>query len=180
MERAQSVIERYAILQKAAKQLGFGIDEKDFPSEFIGKHYFWSQQQIKVSGIGAIDYRRIYDNSTVKPEIKGRCSYLSLKEVFDDENDGRKVAIAATVAEYEEKKLTSKKTGQTEPYCKLVIQQNNDLCECVVWPEEFAKFRGLLKNAKNKLIIFSGVVKYSDYTGKNNIWLSRSSKMEII
>lgn len=180
VERAQSVIERYAILQKAAEQLGFGIDEKDFPSEFIGKHYFWSQQQIKVSGIGAIDYRRIYDNSTVKPEIKGRCSYLSLKEVFDDENDGRKVAIAATVAEYEEKKLTSKKTGQTEPYCKLVLQQNNDLCECVVWPEEFAKFRGLLMNAKNKLIIFSGVVKYSDYTGKNNIWLSRSSKMEII
>lgn len=180
VEHAYSVVERYAILEKAAEQLGFSIDEKDFPADLIGKHYFWSQQQIKVSGIGAIDYRRIYDNSNVKPEIKGRCAYLSLKEVFDDENDGRRVAISATVAEYEEKKLNSKRTGKTEPYCKLLLQQNNDLCECIVWPEEYAKFRGMLMNAKNKLIVFSGVVKYSDFTGKNNIWFSRSSKMEVI
>ena len=180
VERAQSVIERYAILEKAAMRLGFSIDNKDFPSEQIGKHYFWSQQQIKVSGIGAVDYRRIFDNSTIKSQVKGRCSYIDIKEVAADDNDGRRVAISATVADYTEKKLTSKRTGATEPYCILLLQQNNDLCECVVWPEEFAKFRGLLMNAKNKLIVFSGVVKYSEYSGSNNVWFSRTSKVEII
>ena len=40
IENAQSVVERYAIIEKAAKRLGFEITEKDFPSELVGKHYF--------------------------------------------------------------------------------------------------------------------------------------------
>ena len=72
VENAQSVIERYAILEKAAKCLGFEISEKDIPEDLRNKHYFWSQQQIAISGIGAIDYKRIYDNSEAKPQIKGK------------------------------------------------------------------------------------------------------------
>ena len=45
------------------------------------KHYFWSMQQIATSGIGSIDYRRIYDNSEAKAAIKGKATYLSLREV---------------------------------------------------------------------------------------------------
>lgn len=180
VENALSVVERYAILEKAAHKLGFNLEEKDFPPELIGKHYFWSQQQIIVSGIGAIDYKRIFDNSSVKPLVKGRSSYLTLKEVMDDENDGRRAAIAATVADYEEKKLTSKKTGKKESYAKLIIQQNNDLCECLVWPEEFIKFREQLINCKNKLIIFSAMVRYSDFNGKNNLSFTRNTKLEIL
>lgn len=180
VENALSVVERYAILEKAAEQLGFSLDPKEFPSDLIGKHYFWSQQQIKVSGIGAIDYKRVFNNASIRPQLKGRCSYLNLREVADDDNDGRKVAIAATVADYEEKKLKSKKTGQTETYCKLLLQQNNDLCECLVWPEEFAKFRGELMKAKDKLIVFSGNVRFSDFTGKNSLWFSRNTILEIL
>ena len=62
VENAQSVLERYAILEKAAKCLGFEINEKDIPSDLRDKHYFWSQQQIALSGIGSIDYKRIFDN----------------------------------------------------------------------------------------------------------------------
>ena len=55
VENALSVVERYAIVEKAAETLGFEIKSKDFPEDLIRKHYFWSQQQIKVSGLGAID-----------------------------------------------------------------------------------------------------------------------------
>lgn len=79
VENAQSVIERYAILEKAAKCLGFEISEKDIPEDLRNKHYFWSQQQIAISGIGAIDYKRIYDNSEAKPKIKGKASWALLK-----------------------------------------------------------------------------------------------------
>lgn len=180
VEHAESVIERYAILEKAAEQLGFEIKEKDIPLEMRGKHWFWSQQQVKVSGIGSVDYKRIYDNSAIKPQLKGRVSYQTLQSIVPKEMEEKKVAICATVVEVEEKKFKSKKTGNEETFCKLTLQQNNDMCECIVWPEEYKAMRPQLLNAKNKLIIFSASVKYSDYAGKNNLQFMKRSLLEVL
>lgn len=180
VENARSVIERYAIIEKAAKLLGFEIKEKDFPVDLIDKHYFWSQMQVKVSGIGSVDYRRIYDNSEAKTSIKGRASYSTLRGIAPLEEEGKKVAICATVVEVEERKFKSKKTDNMEVFCKMTLQQNNDIAECVVWPEEYAASRGVLLGAKNKLIIFSGIVKYSDYEGKNNLQFIKNSVVEVL
>ena len=180
IEKAESVVERYAILEKAAELLGFEIKEKDIPTELRGKHYFWSQQQVKVSGIGAIDYKRIYDNSTAKESIKGKASYATLQSIAPLEEEGKKVAICATIVEVEERKFKNKKTGDSETFCKMVLQQNNDTCECVVWPEEYAENRGKLLDAKGKLIIFSAIVKYSDYAGKNNLQFTKKSIVEVL
>lgn len=180
VEHAGSVIERYAIIEKAAEQLGFEIKEKDIPVDMRGKHYFWSQQQVKVSGIGSVDYKRIYDNSAIKPQLKGRVSYATLQSITPNEMDGKKVGVCATVVEVEEKKFKSKKTGGEETFCKLLLQQNNDLCECIVWPEEYKSMRPQLIDSKNKLIIFSATVKYSDYAGKNNLQFMKRSLLEIL
>ena len=56
MEGIVAVVERYAILLKAADRLGFKIKNEDELNELKGKHYYWSQQQIAVSGLGAVDY----------------------------------------------------------------------------------------------------------------------------
>ena len=180
VEHAGSVIERYAIIEKAAEQLGFEIKEKDIPVDMRGKHYFWSQQQVKVSGIGSVDYKRIYDNSAIKPQLKGRVSYATLQSIMPNEMDGKKVGVCATVVEVEEKKFKSKKTGGEETFCKLLLQQNNDLCECIVWPEEYKSMRPQLIDSKNKLIIFSATVKYSDYAGKNNLLFMKRSLLEVL
>lgn len=180
VEHAGSVIERYAIIEKAAEQLGFEIKEKDIPVDMRGKHYFWSQQQVKVSGIGSVDYKRIYDNSAIKPQLKGRVSYANLQSIMPNEMDGKKVGVCATVVEVEEKKFKSKKTGGEETFCKLLLQQNNDLCECIVWPEEYKSMRPQLIDSKNKLIIFSATVKYSDYAGKNNLQFMKRSLLEVL
>ena len=180
VEHAGSVIERYAIIEKAAEQLGFEIKEKDIPMDMRGKHYFWSQQQVKVSGIGSVDYKRIYDNSAIKPQLKGRVSYATLQSIMPNEMDGKKVGVCATVVEVEEKKFKSKKTGGEETFCKLLLQQNNDLCECIVWPEEYKTMRPQLIDSKNKLIIFSATVKYSDYAGKNNLQFMKRSLLEVL
>lgn len=180
VEHAGSVVERYAIIEKAAEQLGFEIKEKDIPVDMRGKHYFWSQQQVKVSGIGSVDYKRIYDNSAIKPQLKGRVSYATLQSIMPNEMDGKKVGVCATVVEVEEKKFKSKKTGGEETFCKLLLQQNNDLCECIVWPEEYKSMRPQLIDSKNKLIIFSATVKYSDYAGKNNLQLMKRSLLEVL
>lgn len=180
VEHAGSVVERYAIIEKAAEHLGFQIQEKDFPVELVGKHYFWSQKQIAVSGIGAIDYKRIYDNSEIKASLKGKAGYATLKDVAPLENEDKRVVICATVADMEERKFTSKKSGDTEIFCKLTLQQNNDLCECVVWPEEYAIHRGALLNAKDKLIIFSATIKYSEYNGKNTLQFNKRTLLEVV
>ena len=180
IEHAYSVVEIYAIIEKAAEALGFGIKAKDFPEDLRTKHYFWSQQQIKVSGLGAIDYKRIYDNSAIKEQIRGRASYISLKDSLSDDKDGRKAAIAATIVEMEEKKFTSKKTGEQEVFCKVTLQQNNDMAELIIWPEEYRNARALLVGAKNKLIICMATVKYSEYVGHNNLQLTRNNFIEII
>lgn len=186
VEHAQSVVERFAILQKAAEHLGFEIQEKDIPTDLRGKHYFWSQQQIAISGIGAIDYKRIYDNSEAKPKIKGRAAWAMLKNVKEDDYDGKRVAICASIVEIEEKKFLDKKTGANKTFCKVLLQQNNDLVEMVIWNDEWSNLRskfcngGSPSSAKNKMIICSAQVKYSDFAGGNNLQIYKSSVVEIM
>lgn len=186
IENAQSVIERYAILEKAADCLGFAISEKDIPIDLRDKHYFWSQQQILVSGIGAIDYKRIYDNSESKPKIKGKAAWALLKNILDPEYDGKRVAICASIVDIEEKKYTDKKTGEQKMYGKLLLQQNNDLVEMMIWNEEWMSKRadithgGGVASAKNKMLICSAQVKFSEYTNANTLQLYKSSIVEVI
>lgn len=150
------------------------------------KHYFWSQQQIAISGIGAIDYKRIYDNSEAKPKIKGKASWALLKNIQDPDYDGKRVAICANIVDIEEKKFKDKKTGENRVFCKLLLQQNNDLVEMVIWNDEWMNVRatlckgGSLSSAKNKMLICSAQVKYSDYTGGNNLQLYKSSIIDIL
>lgn len=186
IENAQSVVERYAILEKAATCLGFEITDKDIPVDLRGKHYFWSQQQIAISGIGAIDYKRIYDNSDAKPKIKGKASWTLLKNVLDPDYDGKRVAICANIVDIEEKKFKDKKTGENRMFCKVLLQQNNDLVELIIWNDEWVNMRGTFSNgaspsqAKNKMLICSAQVKYSDFTGGNNLQLYKSSIVELL
>lgn len=186
IEKAQSVVERYAILEKAANLLGFEITEKDIPSDLRDKHYFWSQQQIAVSGIGAIDYKRIYDNSEAKTKIKGKAAWALLKNILDPDYDGKRVAICASIVDIEEKKFKDKKTGENRIFCKILLQQNNDLTEMIIWNDEWATARaeftkgGNLSQAKNKMLICSAQVKYSDFTGNNNLQLYKSSIVSVL
>lgn len=186
IENAQSVVERYAILEKAANLLGFEITEKDIPSDLRDKHYFWSQQQIAVSGIGAIDYKRIYDNSEAKTKIKGKAAWALLKNILDPDYDGKRVAICASIVDIEEKKFKDKKTGENRIFCKILLQQNNDLTEMIIWNDEWVTARaeftkgGNLSQAKNKMLICSAQVKYSDFTGNNNLQLYKSSIVSVL
>lgn len=186
IENAQSVVERYAILEKAANLLGFEITEKDIPSDLRDKHYFWSQQQIAVSGIGAIDYKRIYDNSEAKTKIKGKAAWALLKNILDPDYDGKRVAICASIVDIEEKKFKDKKTGENRIFCKILLQQNNDLTEMIIWNDEWATARaeftkgGNLSQAKNKMLICSAQVKYSDFTDNNNLQLYKSSIVSVL
>lgn len=179
IENIQAVTERYAVLERAAKELGFSLSDKDFPAEMRDKHYFWSQQQIAVSGIGSIDYRRIFDSSEARQAVKGKASYLSLEEVLRDENDGRRAAVCATVVEVAEHNYKDKETGQRKRFAKLTLSQNNHLTECVCWNDYYMAHRTEILSLKDKVVILTAMVRYSDYNGCNTLQMTKNSLLFI-
>lgn len=179
VENVQAVTERYAVLERAAHELGFALSEKDFPAEMRERHYFWSQQQIAVSGIGSIDYRRIFDNSEARAAVRGKASYLSLEEVLRDENDGRRATVCATVVEVAEHSYKDRETGGRKRFAKLTLSQNNRLAECVCWNEYYTAHRTEIQSLKDRIVILTAVIRYSDYSGCNSLQTYKNSLLFI-
>lgn len=179
IENVRAVTERYAVLERAAKELGFSLSDKDFPAEMRDKHYFWSQQQIAVSGIGSIDYRRIFDSSEARQTVRGKASYLSLEEVSRDENDGRRAAVCATVVDVAEHSYKDRETGQRKRFAKLTLSQNNHLTECVCWNDYYIAHRTEILSLKGKVVILTAMIRYSDYNGCNALQMTKKSLLFI-
>ena len=179
IENVRAVTERYAVLERAAKELGFSLSDKDFPAEMRDKHYFWSQQQIAVSGIGSIDYRRIFDSSEARQTVRGKASYLSLEEVSRDENDGRRAAVCATVVDVAEHSYKDRETGQRKRFAKLTLSQNNHLPECVCWNDYYIAHRTEILSLKGKVVILTAMIRYSDYNGCNALQMTKNSLLFI-
>ncbi|MDR1718081.1 MAG: DNA polymerase III subunit alpha [Prevotella sp.] len=168
-ENVEVVTDRYSVLERAAKELGFKLSDRDFPENRTGLYYFWSIQQINVSGIGQIDYRRIYDGSGVKEQIRGKASYMTLREAAVLENEGKRIAVCATVIELDEVSYKDKTTGEKKHFCKIKLQQNNDLMELVCWSEFYDEHKQRIPQFKDKVIILTAVIRYSDYSGCNTL-----------
>ena len=180
IENVQAVTERHAVLKRAAQELGFELSEKDFPESLRDRHYFWSRLQIEVSGIGSIDYRRIFDNSEARAAVKGKASYLSLEEILKDENDGRKATVCATVADVSEHSYNDRETGSRKRFAKLVLAQNNQIVECVCWNDFYSAHKSEIQSLKDKVVILTAVIRYSDYNGSNALQTYKNSLMFIL
>ncbi len=178
IERIETITDRYDIVQRAAKELGFELPEKDFPSDLLDKHYYWSMQQIAVSGIGSIDYRKIFDASETKPKVKGKASWMKLRDAMDLDNEGKRIVVCATVNGVEEKSYKDKISGEKKRFAKLILQQNNDLIELVCWSDFLSDLKAPITSLKDKVIIISVIVKYSDYTGANSLNTHKTSIIE--
>ena len=179
IEKVGAVTERCALLERAARELGFSLSEKDFPQDMRGRHFFWSQQQIAVSGIGSIDYRRIFDNSEARRQVKGKASYLTLDEVARDENDGRRATVCATVVDVTEHTYKDRETGSRKRFAKLTLSQNNRLAECVCWNDYYMEHRTEIQSLKDRVVILTAVIRYSDYNGCNTLQTYKNSLLFI-
>lgn len=178
IEQIEAITDRYDLVQRAAQELGFELPEKDFPRDLLDKHYYWSMQQIAVSGIGSIDYRRIFDASQTKPKVKGKASWMELRSAMDLDNEGKRIVVCATVTEVEEKSYKDKISGEKKRFAKLTLQQNNDLMELVCWSDFLGDMKVPITSLKDKVIIVSAIIKYSDYTGTNSLNTHKTSIME--
>lgn len=182
-DKTEGVIEkaeRFYILEKAYQEMSLNVsDLDDYKAQLEIPHY-WSIGQIEVSGIGQIDYRKIYENSEAKPNIKGKASYMNLREALDIDNEGKKIVVCATVVEQEEISYNDKQSGEKKQFCKIKLLQNNDLIELVCWHEFYQEHKEKLQQMKDKIIILTSVIKYSDYSGCNTLNTFKNSILEII
>lgn len=169
VENVKSVTERYSILKRAAAALRLELTDSDAPAELRDKHYFWSQQQIAVSGIGMIDYRRIFDNSPDRASVKGKASYIPLADVLRRENEKRRATICATVSEYSEHSYKDQETGMSKRFAKLLLTQNGQTVECVLWDEFYKSHKSELTQISGKIIILTAMIRYSHYSGCNTL-----------
>ena len=178
LEGVCSVTERYGLVCKAAELLGFKINPSQFPEEMVAKHYFWEQRQVKLTGFGHIDYKRIYDCFD-KPEKVKRYAYWnfeSLLKLLRVENFS--CVICASVMDFTEKTYKSKKDGTTKHFGKITLRQNTDIMQLVVWDDSWHEFKTDLM--VDKILIAVVNVKYSDYDERNNLQLSRTAYAEFI
>jgi DNA polymerase-3 subunit alpha len=179
VEGIEDMTERYAILKLAAATLGFELDETEFSAGNIEKHHFWSRLQVAVSGIGSIDYRRVFDGSAVRGQIKGWASWMSLRDALIMENEGKKVAVCATVIEVEELSYKDRETGDKVAFAKLTLQQNTDTIELVLWNDFYERHRREIAGLKDRIVVVTANIKYSDYTGSNALNTTKSSILSI-
>lgn len=177
LEGIQSINERYVIMETASRELGMPETANETYKQFYQVDHFWSVQQINISGVGQIDYRRIYENSKIKEKIKSKVSYMSLKDALVMENEGRRVAVCATVTQVQELSYKDKTSGEKKHFCKVLLQQNNELVELVCWNEFYMEHKEDLLSLKDRIIVITVVVKYSDFTGSNNLNTYKTSAL---
>lgn len=172
VEGITALIERYGLMSRAANLLGFEIAEKDVPESLRDKHYFWSQQQISVAGIGQIDYRRIYDNFE-KPNSVLKYKFIEFNDLCNLFFDVKKGVICATICAVTDKSYKDRQSGCTKHFGKIELQQNTDTNILTIW-DDWDTLKHTLKNAAGKIIIAVVNVKWSDYDEKNTLQIGKS------
>lgn len=169
-----SITERYGLMAQAAELLGFKIDEKLIPEELRDKHWFWGQKQIALTGFGAIDYERIYRNAT-KPTSLNSVRYFRLEDLQEPGNEKLRVAICATILECTEHKYKDKSTGETKHYGKVTLQQNIDTGQLTIWNDAWIGAKDYFWQKKDRIVIFQGVIKWSDYDEQNVLQINKGA-----
>jgi len=181
VENARSPLERYGMLQRASAFLGFEIPEDEIPEERRSKHYYWSKKQIEVSGMGSIDYKRIYDG------LEDRIAYIPYKTLDElmkiDMNMGnwkpmQKFAFCATVSEVSEKRYVDRASGEKKRFGKVVLLQNTDMMQLTIWNDAWLEMKDCFK--EGWIVAGNARVKYSDYDGCNTLQIDKNFWCKVI
>lgn len=174
VEGISSVMERYGLIKKMADMLMLKDIDRQFPEDLVGKHYFWSQKQIDISGFGSIDYKRIYNNMD-KPQLLKKYRYCDLNEFNTEIPEKFTAVVCATIAEVSEKTYKDKRTGETKRFGKVMLQQNTDMAQLVVWNEAWMDCKRHFVDKCGNIVVAVVQVKYSDYDEKNILQINKGS-----
>ena len=91
----------------------------------------------------------------------------------------RRIAICSTESESEETSYKEKNKVENKRFVKIIIQQNNDPIDQLLWDDIFSQYRKDIATLKDKVIVVSAVIKFSDYSGANSLNSYKSTVLQI-
>lgn len=181
LEGIDAVSERWVLMNEASEVGGFKLDPDIFPEDLVHRHYFWSTKQIELSGVGSVDFKRIYDNSKEKTKLKGRGLYMDLHNITEPENDGKRIICCAIIQSVEPFSYQDKKTGEEKYCCKLILSQNKSSTELVLWADIYETYKTTITpDVEGSILIGNCRVQYNDYQKENTLSAMSSSKIYIL
>lgn len=173
-DHLRTICDRYKLLQQAAEMLGFYISEKEVPEGMEGKHYFWSQQQITLAGVGSVDYKRIWETLD-KPNSARAYRFLEFDELNNVYLNVKKAAIVGTIVEIHEKTYKSRQDNSTKHFGKITLQQNTHTAEMVLWDAAWTENKHLFIKKEGTIIAAIVNVKWSDYNEQNEFQVNKGA-----
>lgn len=173
-DHLSTICDRYKLLQQAAEMLGFYISEKEVPEGMENKHYFWSQQQITLAGVGSVDYRRIWDTLD-KPNSAKAYRFLDFDNLNDIYLKIKKAAIVGTIIEVHDKTYKSRQDNQTKHFGKITLQQNTNTAEMVLWDAAWEENKHLFVKREGAIIAAVVNIKWSDYNERNELQVNKGA-----
>ena len=132
-----------------------------------------------MSGIGSIDYRRIFDNSEARRQVKGKASYLTLDEVALGRERRQACDCLRHGGGCNRTYLQGQGRREAGSFAKLTLSQNNRLAECVCWNDYYMEHRAEIQSLKDRVVILTAVIRYSDYNGCNTLQTYKNSLLFI-
>lgn len=173
-DHLRTICDRYKLLQQAAEMLGFYISEKEVPEGMEGKHYFWSQQQITLAGVGSVDYKRIWETLD-KPNSARAYRFLEFDCLNNIYLKITKAAIVGTIVEVHEKTYKSRQDNSTKHFGKITLQQNTNTAEMVLWDAAWTENKHLFVKREGTIIAAVVNIKWSDYNERNEFQVNKGA-----
>lgn len=173
LEDVKSPVERYGLLKKVEELLDGVEPLKDISDELVSKAYYWSQIQIKLSGMGSVDYRQIYF-SIERPKSLDRYEFVDFINLEDMSFTTKKTAVTCfRVMEVIEKRYKDQRDGTSKKAGKIKGQQNTDMTEIMLWNDSWEENKRLF--SPGAIIVAVVMVKYSEYDKKCVLQINRGA-----
>lgn len=158
LENVQEPSDRIDLLINFLGSTNTEIKDDDPVLEGADKHmgdaWWWALMQKKVSGLAFFDYRGIYERyggGQFPPEYV----YSEIEECQGETlPNGNQVIVAGFVTEFE-----LKKTRKGEMMCKILLENNYDFLEVMVFQSEFETLRDYL-TGRGDIIMLNGSIAY--------------------
>lgn len=178
-EHINNICERYDLLKRAYEQLNNDFNALEIPDDMKDKEYYWVQQQIKLCGMGIVDYRTIW-NSVSAARDSSSCKFINF-EVLDNKTlMDRKGYLCATIVDAVDRSYTSSYDHSRKHFGKVKLTQNMETSELTIWGKAWEDYKNDIIHHEGDIIAANVEIAWSDYSQHNDLKISGNAFVQII
>ena len=162
IENIKNPKDRYLLLKNYYLSIKADLPD-EYTSENTSKDIFWIKIQRELSGIGYIDFKKLYGNSMMYSD---RLKFLSSHKFFTQEACGRDRVIVGFI----QKCVVRKSTRGN--FLSLQIESDHEFINITMWGDKYNGNEEDFKDCEGKLLMISGTVKFDNFNGKNTLFVN--------